>query len=67
MTELTRLKEQPGRYPAAREMPKNLVPDHETQIQTLRRDLDVVRLPDRPDGERHEKMAWIRRLFLESR
>jgi hypothetical protein len=37
MTELTRLKEQPGRYPAAREMP-NLVPDHETQIQTLRRE-----------------------------
>ncbi len=73
---LARLKEQPGRYPAARDMLKNLLADHEALIQTLRRDLDVVMERHGDAGtsdfltglmERHEKMAWMLRSFLESR
>jgi starvation-inducible DNA-binding protein len=74
--QLTRLKEHPGRYPAAREMLKNLLADHEAVIQTLRHDVDIVMEQHRDAGtsdfltglmERHEKMAWMLRSFLESR
>jgi starvation-inducible DNA-binding protein len=73
---LARLKEHPGRYPPAREMVKNLLADHEAVIQTLRRDLDAA-LDQHGDAgtsdfltglmERHEKMAWMLRSFLEGR
>jgi starvation-inducible DNA-binding protein len=74
--QLTRLKEHPGRYPAARDMLKNLLADHEAVIQTLRHDVDIVMEQHRDAGtsdfltglmERHEKMAWMLRSFLESR
>ncbi len=73
---LGRLKEHPGRYPPAREMLKNLLADHETLIQTLRRDLDVVMERHGDAGtsdfltglmEDHEKMAWMLRSFLEGK
>jgi starvation-inducible DNA-binding protein len=74
--QLTRLKEHPGRYPAARDMLKNLLADHEAVIQTLRHDVDIVMEQHRDAGtsdfltglmERHEKMAWMLRSFLEGR
>jgi starvation-inducible DNA-binding protein len=73
---LGRLREHPGRNPAAREMLKNLLADHEALIQGLRADLDVVMARHGDAGtsdfltglmERHEKMAWMLRSFLEGR
>ena len=75
-TKLARLKEHPGRQLAAREMLRDLLADHEALIQTLRRDLDVVMARHGDAGtndfltglmERHEKMAWMLRSFLEGR
>jgi starvation-inducible DNA-binding protein len=74
--QLARIKEHAGRYPAAREMLGNLLADHEAVIQRLRRDLGVVaeRFGDVGTNdfltglmERHEKMAWMLRSFLEGR
>jgi len=73
---LARLREHPGRQLAAREMLRDLLADHEVLIQTLRRDLDVVMARHGDAGtndfltglmERHEKMAWMLRSFLEGR
>jgi starvation-inducible DNA-binding protein len=72
--QLTRLKEHPARYPDAREMIADLLGDHEAIIRTLRRDLETAAEPHRDMGtndfltglmERHEKMAWMLRAFLE--
>jgi starvation-inducible DNA-binding protein len=73
---LARLKEHPGRYPAARDMIRNLLADHEALIQVLRRDLQTA-MDEHGDAgtsdfltglmERHEKMAWMLRSFLEGR
>ena len=73
---LARLKEHPGRQLAAREMLRDLLADHEALIQTLRRDLDAALARHGDAGtndfltglmERHEKMAWMLRSFLEGR
>jgi starvation-inducible DNA-binding protein len=54
----------------------NLLGDHEAVIRTLRRDLETAAEPHRDMGtndfltglmERHEKMAWMLRAFLEAR
>jgi starvation-inducible DNA-binding protein len=75
-TKLGRLKEHPGRQPGAREMLRDLLVDHEALIQTLRRDLDAAMARHGDAGtsdfltglmERHEKMAWMLRSFLEGR
>ena len=75
-TKLARLKEHPGRQLAAREMLRDLLVDHEALIQTLRRDLDAAMARHGDAGtsdfltglmERHEKMAWMLRSFLEGR
>jgi starvation-inducible DNA-binding protein len=75
-TKLARLKEHPGRLLAAREMLRDLLADHEALIQTLRRDLDAAMARHGDAGtsdfltglmERHEKMAWMLRSFLEGR
>jgi starvation-inducible DNA-binding protein len=73
---LTRLKEHPGRYPAAQEMLGALLADHEAVVRQLRRDLAAA-LDDFGDAgtsdfltglmERHEKMAWMLRGFLEGK
>ena len=74
--QLARLKEHPARYPEAREMLTDLLGDHEALIRTLRRDLETAAEPHRDMGtndfltglmERHEKMAWMLRAFLQGR
>jgi len=71
----TRLKEQPGHYPDARTMLANLLADHEGVIQSVRGDLSAVMDKYADAGtndfltgvmEKHEKMAWMLRAFLES-
>ncbi|GBC83512.1 DNA protection during starvation protein 2 [bacterium HR10] len=70
----TRLKEHPGRYPEARAMLANLLEDHEAIIRHLRADLETCAEKYRDMGtndfltelmQRHEKMAWMLRAFLE--
>jgi len=72
----TRLKEQPGQYPGAREMIANLLADHEALIRTLRVDLEAcaeryhdIGTNDFLTGlmEKHEKMAWMLRACLEGK
>lgn len=74
--QLTRLKEQPARYPDAREMLANLLADHEAIIRTLRRDLQTADEQHHDIGtndfltglmQKHEKMAWMLRAFLEGK
>jgi starvation-inducible DNA-binding protein len=66
----TRLREQPGRQPAALTMVANLQADHEAMIRTLRADLETVMEKHNDAGtndfltglmEKHEKMAWMLR------
>jgi starvation-inducible DNA-binding protein len=65
--EITRLKENKKDYPDAGRMLTNLAADHETLIRELRTDL----VTEGTDNfladllERHEKMAWMLRAFLE--
>jgi len=68
-----RLKEQPGTYPDATGMLRDLLGDHEAVIRRLREDLEVVMDKHRDAGtndfltglmEQHEKMAWMLRAFL---
>lgn len=67
-TKTTRLSEDPGEYPAARDMLHNLLHDHEAIIRQLREDID--RLSDKigdqttadfltAQAEVHEKQAWM--------
>ena len=69
----TRLKEQP--VPNAREMIGNLLQDHESIIRFLRKDLEVCAEKYHDIGtndfltglmEKHEKMAWMLRSFMEA-
>ncbi len=71
----TRLQEQPGHYPDAQTMLANLLSDHETIIRNVRVDQEAcmeqygdVGTNDFLIGlmEKHEKMAWMLRSFLES-
>jgi starvation-inducible DNA-binding protein len=71
-----RLREEPGRVPPAREMLSTLLADHEALIQTLRQDLEAAATRHGDAGtsdfltglmERHEKMAWMLRSFLEGK
>ncbi len=72
----TRLKETPAQYPNAEKMLSNLLADHETVIQSLRKDLETCANEYQDQGttdfltglmEEHEKMAWMLRSFLESK
>jgi starvation-inducible DNA-binding protein len=74
-TQHTRLTEHPGQYPKAREMIASLLADHEALIRQLRVDLEVCaeRYHDMGTNdfltglmEKHEKMAWMLRAFLEA-
>ena len=69
-----RLKEHPGQYPDASKMIANLVADHEALVRTLRADLATAMDKFGDAGtsdfltglmEKHEKMAWMLRAFLE--
>lgn len=70
----TRLKEQPGLYPTAHQMLASLLADHEAIIRSLRTDLETCAQKYHDAGtndfltglmERHEKMAWMLRAFLD--
>jgi starvation-inducible DNA-binding protein len=72
--QVARLKEHPGQYPAADAMLANLLADHEAVIQSLRSDLATAMDKHADAGtsdfltglmEKHEKMAWMLRAFLE--
>jgi starvation-inducible DNA-binding protein len=72
----TRLKEQTGYYPDARDMIANLLADHEALICHLRIDLETCAERYHDAGtndfltglmEQHEKMAWMLRAFLEGK
>ena len=73
---LTRLKEQPGKYPNASQMTTELLAGHEAVIRQLR--ADVVACDEKLGDagttdfltglmERHEKMAWMLRAVLEDK
>ena len=68
-----RLKEHPGERPDARGRLADLLADHEAVVRQLREDLDTA-LKHKDTGtsdfltglmEKHEKMAWMLRAFLE--
>jgi starvation-inducible DNA-binding protein len=72
----TRLKEDSGYYPEARNMIANLLADHEALICHLRVDLETCAEAYHDAGtndfltglmEQHEKMAWMLRAFLEGK
>ncbi len=74
--QLARLKELPKQDREAREMISDLLNDHEAIIRTLRVDLETaadryhdIGTNDFLTGlmERHEKMAWMLRAFLEGK
>jgi starvation-inducible DNA-binding protein len=74
--QMARLKEQPKHYPAARQMISDLLQDHEAVIRTVRVDLETTANTYHDAGtsdfltglmERHEKMAWMLRMFLEGK
>ncbi len=74
--ERAKLKEFPGNYPNSSKMLSNLLADHEAVIQSLRESLEICADQYKDIGtndfltglmERHEKMAWMIRSFLESK
>jgi len=74
--ECATLKEQPGDYPDAETMLRNLVDDHEAVIRNLRKFVDATDEKFNDMGtsdfltaqmEMHEKMAWMLRAFIEEK
>lgn len=70
---LTRLKEAPNKYPASKDMLKELLNDHETVTQQLRKDISESDSKNKDLGttdfltgllEQHESTAWILRRYL---
>lgn len=70
----TRLREHPEDHPDAKHMLANLLADHESLIRDLRNDAEICDEKFNDMGtndfltglmERHEKMAWMFRSFLE--
>jgi len=70
----SRLKEQPGIVPNARDMLASLLADHEALVRQLRVDVQTTMDKHHDAGtsdfltglmETHEKMAWMLRSFLE--
>ncbi len=69
----TSLKESPGKYPTAKEMMKELLRDHETIIQSLRKYVDDCSEKYKDAGtadfltglmEQHETIAWVLRRYF---
>jgi starvation-inducible DNA-binding protein len=69
-----RLKERPGDVPDARSMLADLLADHESLVRQLRDDLETAMEKHKDAGtsdfltglmEKHEKMAWMLRAFLQ--
>lgn len=72
-SELSQLKESPGKNPSAKDMMKELLEDHETVIKTLREKIDECdeKLKDAGTAdfltglmEEHETIAWTLRRYL---
>lgn len=72
-TKLSKIKEHPGKYLAAKETIKELLGDHETMIITLRSYIETAADKNKDSGtadfltglmEQHETMAWILRRYL---
>jgi starvation-inducible DNA-binding protein len=72
-TELTRIKESPGKYPSQKDILKELLEDHETIIKQLRKDIDECSKKNNDAGttdfltgimEQHETTSWIIRRYL---
>lgn len=69
----TRLNEHPGEYPDSKSMVANLVADHETIIQNIRKDIKSCEQHNDVGTEdfltsmleKHEKTAWMLRSILE--
>jgi starvation-inducible DNA-binding protein len=70
------IKEDPGEYPDANRMISILLKDHETIIQTLRKNAEVCDEEYEDMGtndfllegmQKHEKMAWMLRAHLEGK
>jgi len=74
MLDHARLKEHPKQYPDAKQMLANLLADHEALVRTLRGDVAATMDTFGDAGtsdfltglmEKHEKMAWMLRSFLQ--
>ncbi|PKN03332.1 DNA starvation/stationary phase protection protein [Candidatus Dependentiae bacterium HGW-Dependentiae-1] len=71
---LSRLKEEAGVIPPAKEMIKKLLEDHEAIIQSLREDVETsAKINDAGTNNflsdlimKHEKTAWMLRAYLEA-
>lgn len=72
--EHTRLKEAPGKYPSRKDMVSQLLKDHETLIQELRKDVAECEEKIKDAGttdfltgimEQHETIAWVLRRYLD--
>jgi starvation-inducible DNA-binding protein len=68
-TEITRLKEAPGKYPSQQDMLKELLSDHESMIVALRKDVDADSDAGTTDFftkllQDHETIAWTLRRYL---
>jgi starvation-inducible DNA-binding protein len=71
--ELTRLKESPNKYPAQKEMIKELLVDHEAIVTQLRKDISTAEDENEDVGtadfltgllQQHETISWILRRYL---
>jgi starvation-inducible DNA-binding protein len=69
----TSLKESPGKYPSSKEMIRELLKDHETIIQSLRKYVDDCSEKYKDAGtadfltglmEQHETIAWVLRRYF---
>jgi len=72
-TELSRLKESPDKYPAQKEMIKELLNDHESVIIQVRKDIEECNEKNKDLGtidfltgilQQHETTAWVLRRYL---
>jgi len=72
-SEITRLKEHPGKYGSQKEMLKELLSDHETVIVELRNGIEGSSEKTKDAGtidfltglmEQHETTAWVLRRYL---
>ena len=72
-SKLSRIKENPGKYPAQKSMITELLTDHETLISELRKDIDKSADENHDAGtadlftkiiQQHETVAWILRRYL---
>jgi len=72
-SELSRIKESPGKYPNQKAMLTELLADHETVIKELRKDIDKSADENHDAGtadlltgilQQHETISWVLRRYL---